>query len=247
MIYPARIEARRVPGASKKQKIKCVNDIFSSSCVRGLLFSAFCFLFSALPLAALDYTIAWDWPTNQTTAAAMQLNPWLKIGPERVDIALSFNGATAYTAIASGVPSTYGTNTYAISLPDDPAWLSTNAVLRVQTRLRYAQPQTSVTVQHQISGLHMVSPPASVTNDTEVTLRWVAAGAGPLVQLGYQVTGAISWQPLAVFGNADSTQGATTNTATWYVSGLQPGPGRIVLQSMSDANISRITNIEVSP
>jgi len=177
----------------------------------------------------------------------MQRYPWLRLGPERVNLDLSYNGGATWSRLATGVPSDYGTNTYAISLPDDPAWLSTNAVLRVQTRLRYAQPQTTVTAAIQISGLHMVAPPSAVTNDTQVTLQWVAAGAGPLVQLGYQVTGAISWQPMAVFGSQDSSQGATTSTATWYVSGLQPGAGRIVLQSMSDANISRITNIEVSP
>jgi hypothetical protein len=241
MIYPARtaIEARRVPVSST-----LVRESFN--CAGGVLCVMLCIL-CAPSAAARDYAISWHWPTNQATAATMQRYPWLRLEPERVNLAISYNGGTAYTDLARGVPSAYGTNTYAISLPDSPAWASTNARIRVQTPARYPQPQTTATAAITICAIHLVTPPTTVTNGSQVQLRWTAAGAGPLIQLGYQVTGAISWQPTAVFGNQDSSQGATTNTATWYADGLQPGPGRIVLQSMSDTNIARIASIEVAP
>ena len=203
--------------------------------------------FGGCAMAENTYQIAWDWPTNTTTAATMQRYPWLRLEPERVDLDLSFDAGENWSRLATGIPSAYGTNTYAVSLPDDPAWLSTNALVRIQSRQRYAQPQAAVQVGIQIAGLHYVTPPAAVTNGTQVNLRWVAAGAGALLQLGYQVTGAQRWQPLAVLGSQDSSRGATTNTATWYVEGLQPGPGRIVLQSMEDLNVSRIHPLEVLP
>lgn len=194
-----------------------------------------------------DYAISWDWPTNTTTAAIEAQYPWLQLGPERVNLELSFNGGSTWSRLASGVPSAYGTNTYAISLPDDPAWKSTNAVIRVLTAPKYAQPQTISTVAIELSGIHLVAPPATVTNGVGVALRWTSAGAGALVQLGYQALGAEIWQPLAVFGSVDSSRAAITNTATWYVEGLTAGSGRILLQSMSDTNITRIASVEVAP
>lgn len=193
-----------------------------------------------------DYAIRWDWPTNTTTAAIEARYPWLQLGPERVNIELSFDAGSTWSRIASGVPSAYGTNTYAISLPDDSAWKSTNAVIRVATAPKYAQPQTISTVAIELSGIHLVAPPTTVTNGVGVALRWTSAGTGALVQLGYQAAGAQSWQPLAVFGSVDSSRAAITNTATWYVDGLPPGSGRILLQSMSDTNITRIASIEVT-
>ena len=194
-----------------------------------------------------DYTISWLWPSNQTTAVTESIYPWLRLGPERVAIDISFNGGAAWSRVASGIPSSYGTNTYAISLPDNPAWKSTNGLIRVQTVPKYAQPQTVNTVSVQLAGIHLVNPPSTVTNGTSVALRWTAAWAGTLVQLGYKADGAQSWQPLAVFGNADSSAAAITNTATWYVAGLPAGSGRIVLQSMSDTNVTRIASLEVAP
>jgi len=240
---PARRENRRVSGFSKKYK-RGVNNV--QTCGLGIL-SAFCWLLTALPALALDYTIAWDWPTNQTTASIEAQYPWLKLGPERVNLAISYDGGTSYSELARGIPSSYGTNTYAISLPDSPAWLSTNAVIRIQTPARLSQPQTTVTRPIQICGLHLVTLPTTITNGSQVQLRWTAAGAGPLIQLGYQVPGDEYWQPMAVFGNIDSSRAAITNTATWYADGLQPGPARIVLQSMSDTNITRIASLEVAP
>lgn len=214
-----------------------------------LLSLVFCLLSAVCSLqsSALDYQISWLWHSNQTAAAVQEQSPWLQLSPERVDIEISYNAGTAWTRLASGIPSAYGTNTYAISLPDSPAWASTAAVVRVQTRQSYAQPRTIATAAINIAGIHLVNPPASVTNGVSVQLRWTAAGAGPLIQLGYQAVGADLWEPLAVLGNMDSTRAATTNAATWYVDGLPAGPSRIVLQSMSDTNISRIASIEVAP
>ena len=67
------------------------------------------------------------------------------------------------------------------------------------------------------------------------------------MQLGFQVRGAHRWKPLAVFGNQDSSQGAATNQATWYVSNLQHLPSRIIIQSLSDQLIYRIHDLEVLP
>jgi len=173
--------------------------------------------------------------------------PWLRLQPERVDIDLSLDGGATYEVLAKGVESTYGTNVWYFDLPDEPQYLSTDARVRVSSRSKYRQPQTVVEAQVSIAGIVFVAPPAAVTNGANVTLRWTAAGAGSLVQLGTRVIGAQSWMPQAVFASVDSNKGATTNSATWAVSGLQALPTEIILQSMADPLCYRRHTLGVSP
>jgi hypothetical protein len=197
--------------------------------------TAFCLLLSALSaLAGNTYPVAWDWPSNTTANAIMDQFPWLRLSPEPVDIALSLDGGATYESLARGVTSTYGTNVWYFELPDQPRYLSTDARVRVSSQPKYRQPQTVVEARVSIAGVVFVAPPATVTNGASVTLRWTAAGAGSLVQLGTRVIGAQSWVPQAVFASADSNKGATTNSAVWAVSGLQSLPTEIILQSMTD-------------
>jgi hypothetical protein len=242
------MEARRVPVASVKMQFGVNNCAFSGSHAwRGLsLLSAFCFLFSALSaLAQNTYPVAWDWPSNTTANAIMDQFPWLRLQPERVDIALSLDGGATYEPLANGVESTYGTNVWYFDLPDQPQYLSTDARVRVSSQSKYRQPQTVVEAQVSIVGIVYVAPPATVTNGASITLRWTAAGAGSLVQLGTRVIGAQSWVPQAVFASVDANKGTVTNSAVWAVSGLQALPTEIILQSMTDPLCYRRHTLEV--
>jgi len=208
--------------------------------------SALCFLFSALSaLAENTYPVAWDWPSNTTVNAIMDQFPWLRLQPERVDIDLSLDGGSTYEPLAKGVESTYGTNVWWFALPDQPQYLSTDASVRVSSQQKYRQPQTVVTAPVSIVGIVFVAPPAAVTNGASVTLRWTAAGAGSLLQLGTRVIGAEDWSPQAVFASVDSNKGATTNSAVWAVSGLQGLPTEIIIQSMTDPLCYRRHTLEV--
>ncbi len=173
--------------------------------------------------------------------------PWLRLAPERVNIDLSLDGGSTYEPLAKGVESAYGTNVWEFTLPDQPQYLSTDARIRVSSQHKYRQPQTVVEAQVSIVGIVFVAPPATVTNGANVTLRWTAAGAGSLVQLGTRVIGAQRWVPQAVFASVDSNKGSVTNSATWAVSGLQGLPTEIILQSMTDPLCYRRHTLGVSP
>jgi hypothetical protein len=213
--------------------------------------SALCFLFSALlalsALAENTYPVVWDWPSNTTVNAIMDQFPWLRLQPERVDIDLSLDGGATYEPLANGVESTYGTNVWWFALPDQPQYLSTDARVRVSSQQKYRQPQTVVTAPVSIVGIVFVAPPAAVTNGASVTLRWTAAGAGSLLQLGTRVIGEQDWSPQAVFASVDSNKGSVTNSAVWAVSGLQGLPTEIILQSMEDPLCYRRHTLGVSP
>ena len=216
-----------------------VNNVL---CVVGALL-----LLTAVASAGNTYPVAWDWPSNTTANAIMDQFPWLRLAPERVDIDLSLDGGATYDPLANGVESTYGTNVWYFDLPDQPQYLSTDARVRVSSRSKYRQPQTVVEVGVSIVGIVFVSPPATVANGANVTLRWTAAGAGSLVQLGTRVIGAQSWVPQAVFASVDSNKGTVTNSAVWAVSGLQSVPTEIILQSMTDPLCYRRHTLEVQP
>lgn len=253
MISPTRMEARRVPAASqsKKQRQFGMNNCAFSSphAWRGLsLICVCCLLLSAVSAFAQNtYPVAWDWPSNTTVNAIMDQFPWLRMQPERVDIDLSLDGGATYEPLANGVESTYGTNVWWFSLPDQPRYLSTDARVRVSSQSKYRQPQTVVTAPVSIVGIVFVVPPATVTNGANVTLRWTASGAGSLLQLGTRVIGEQEWAPQAVFASVDSNKGATTNSDVWAVSGLQGLPTEIILQSMTDPLCYRRHTLEVQP
>lgn len=198
-------------------------------------------------LAANTYPVTWDWPSNTTANAIMDQFPWLRLQPERVDISLSLDGGTSYEPLANGVDSHYGTNIWYFSLPDEPHYLSTDARVRVASQSKYRQPQTIVDVGVVICGIVFVDPPSTVTNGSNVTLRWTAAGAGEYVQLGTRVIGAQTWVPQAVFASVDSNQGTTTNSATWAVADLQSVPTEIILQSMTDPLCYRRHTLTITP
>ena len=211
-------------------------------CVSGIL------LMLATPARAENtYPIAWDWPSNTTINATMDQFPWLRLAPERVNIDLSLDGGSTYELLARGVDSHYGTNIWQFTLPDDPHYLSTDARVRVSSTHKYRQPQTVVEVGVVIAGIAFVDPPATITNGANVTLRWTAAGAGELVQLGTRVIGAANWVPQSVFASTDSNGGATTNSAVWAVADLQAFPTEIILQSMTDPLCYRRHTLTVIP
>lgn len=210
--------------------------------------SIFCLLLSALSARAENtYPVACVWPSNTTANAIMDQFPWLRLAPERVDIALSLDGGATYKPLANGVESTYGTNVWQFTLPDQPQYLSTDARVRVSSQHKYRQPQTVVEAPVSIVGIVFVDPTATVTNGANVTLHWTAAGAGSLVQLGTRVIGAQKWAPQAVFASVDSNKGSVTNSATWAVSGLQSLQTEIILQSMSDPLCYRRHTLSVVP
>lgn len=210
--------------------------------------SALCFLLAASPVLAQNtYPVAWDWPSNTTVNAIMDQFPWLRLQPERVDIDLSLDGGATYEELARGVDSTYGTNVWQFTLPDQPQYLSTAARVRVSSQSKYRQPQTVVEALVVIAGVVFVDPPATVTNGANVTIRWTAAGAGSLVQLGTRVIGAEDWVPQAVFASVDSNKGSVTNSAVWAVSGMSAAPTEIILQSMEDPLCYRRHTLGVAP
>lgn len=211
------------------------------------VFVAYLLLLVSAARAENTYPVAWDWPSNTTANAIMDQFPWLRLQPERVDIDLSLDGGAKYEQLAKGVESTYGTNVWSFDLPDEPHYLSTDARVRVSSRSKYRQPQTVVEAQVNIVGIVFVAPPAACTNGADVTLRWTAAGAGSLVQLGTRVIGAQSWVPQAVFASVDSNKGSVTNSAVWAVSGLQSLPTEIILQSMTDPLCYRRHKLTVIP
>jgi hypothetical protein len=133
------------------------------------------------------------------------------------------------------------------TVPDDPSSLTTYAKVRVSSLPMYGRDLTVQARDISIAGLYLVDAPGTVTNGTDVTLQWVCAGAGSMVQLGTRVVGASSWVPQAMFASQDSSQGATTNSATWSVSGLQAVPTEIILQSMADPLVYRRHTLEVAP
>jgi len=197
--------------------------------------------------AETTYPVTWHWPSNSNAQAIMAQYPWMRLGPERVSISLSLDGGATYEQLATGVPSAYGDNTWYFRLPDAPRYLTAAGRVRVASLPSYRQVQEVVEVNMSIAGIHFIAPPAAVTNGSSVTLRWVASGAGPLVTLGTRVIGAQRWVPQAVFASQDSNGGAITNSATWIVSGLQPIPTEIVMQSLADPLNYRRHALEVSP
>lgn len=217
-----------------------VNNVFA--CVAGILIVA-----AALANAQNTYPVAWDWPSNTTANAIMDQFPWLRLQPERVNIDLSLDGGATYEPLARGVESTYGTNVWQFTLPDQPQYLSTAARVRISSQQKYRQPQTVVEAPVVIAGIVFVNPPSTVTNGASVTLRWTAAGAGSLVQIGTRVIGAQDWVPQSVFASVDSNKGSVTNSAVWAVSGLQGLPTEIILQSMDDPLCYRRHTLGVAP
>ena len=229
MIFPARTNTDRY----------LISAIVA--CVAGLFFLA-------MPLRAENqYPIQWVWHENPEAEQVRQRFPWIRSVAERVNIEISHDGGSTYSLLASGVPSEYGTNTWMYTVPDRPESLSTNARVRVQSLPMYGRAHTVQARDISIAGLYYIDPPATVSNGQDVTLQWVCAGAGTMVQLGTRVVGADRWVPQAVFMSADSNQGATTNTAIWSVTGLQSLPTEIILQSMSDPLVYRRHTLEVQP
>ena len=180
------------------------------------------------------YPITWDWPANTAAAEIEERYPWVRLAPERVAISLSLDNGATWEALAHGVDSVHGLNTWQFRLPDEPRYLTASGRVRVSSLPGYRTVPTEQIVPMSIAGIHMIAPPVGVTNGANVTLRWVASGAGPLVTLGTRVIGATRWIPQAVFASVDSNQGSHTNSAVWAVSGLQSLPTEIVLQSLAD-------------
>jgi hypothetical protein len=191
------------------------------------------------------YPITWYWHQNSQAEVVRQRYPWIRSIAERVNIEISHDGGASYTLLASGVPSDYGNNTWMYTVPDHPSSLSTNARVRVQSLPMYGREHTVDARAISISGLYFVDPPATVTNGADVTLKWVSAGTGGMVQLGTRVIGADTWVPQAVFNSQDSNQGAYTNTAVWSVTGLQSLPTEIILQSLAEPLCYRRHTLEV--
>jgi len=180
------------------------------------------------------YPITWHWPTNATAAAVQAQYPWMRLAPERVNLDISLDGGSTWRSLARGVPSSYGDNIWSMRLPDSPEWLSAATRVGISSLPAYGRELRVQARDIAIVGIHMVDPPTVVTNGVSVTLRWVACGAGALVTLGTRAIGAEDWAAQAVFASTDSNQGATTNSAQWAVSGVQPGAIEIILQSLAD-------------
>jgi hypothetical protein len=204
-------------------------------------------LLASAARAAGPYPITWDWPSNTTAAAVQAQYPWITLAPERVNLDISLDGGTSYRPLARGVPSVYGVNTWSFDLPDSVEWLTSAGIVRVSSLPQYGRTLAVSASAVYIAGIRMVSPPSAVTNGANVSLRWVACGAGGLVTLGTRVVGAADWVPQAVFASTDSNQGAHTNSATWSVSGLQAAPTEIILQSLADPLCYRRHTLEVAP
>lgn len=198
-------------------------------------------------IADNQYPIQWVWATNPEAEAVQSRYPWIKQIAERVNLSISHDGGSTYSLLASGVPSRYGTNTWMYTVPDDPASLATNAKVRVSSLPMYGRDLTVDARDISIAGLYLIDAPGTVTNGTDVTLQWVCAGADSMVQLGTRVVGASGWVPQAMFASVDSSQGGTTNSATWSVSGLQEVPTEIILQSMADPLVYSRHTLEVAP
>jgi hypothetical protein len=198
-------------------------------------------------MAAGPYPITWNWPSNETAAAVQAQYPWMHLEPERVNLDISLDGGTVYRPLAQGVPSAYGDNTWHFQLPDAKEWLTGAGIVRVSSMPMYGRTLAVHASPVVIAGIHLINPPASVTNGASVTLRWVAAGAGVLVTLGTRAIGEEEWVAQAVFASVDSNQGATTNSAVWAVAELQAGPTEIILQSLADPICYRRATLEVAP
>ena len=205
-------------------------------------------LFPGCVLGAGPYPVTWNWPSNEVAAAVQAQYPWITLAPERVNLDISLDGGSSYRPLARGVPSVYGDNTWAFELPDSAEWLTSAGIVRVSSLPQYGRTLAVSASAVYIAGIRMVNPPAVVTNGANVTLRWVACGAGPLVTLGTRVIGSTNdWAAQAVFASTDSNQGATTNSAVWSVSGLQGVPTEIILQSLADPLCYRRHTLEVAP
>lgn len=192
-------------------------------------------LLASAARAAGPYPITWTWPSNTTAAAIQAQYPWMHMAPERVNLDLTLDNGATYRPLAQGVPSVYGDNTWQFQLPDLPEYLSAVARVRVSSMPMYGRTLTVDSSPVYIAGIVLVNPPATVTNGTSVTLRWVACGAGALLTLGTRVIGSTNdWAAQAVVASTDSNQGATTNSAVWSVSGVASGPSEIILQSLAD-------------
>jgi hypothetical protein len=204
-------------------------------------------LFPGCVLAAGPYPITWNWPSNATAAAVQARYPWMQMAPERVNLDISLDGGASYRPLANGVPSQYGDNTWSFSLLDVPEWISSTGVVRVSSLPMYGRTLTVQASSVVIAGIHLVNPPAAVTNGTSVTIRWVACGSGPLVQLGSRAIGTEDWISQAVVASIDSNKGTHTNSAVWSVSGVAAGPSEIILQSLEDPLCYRRHTLEVAP
>lgn len=230
--------------------LKCVLVLTAGNylglALRSLFLSIF-FFFCNLATAENSYPVTWNWPSNATAAAVQAQYPWIKLSPERVNISISLDAGATYEPLATGVDSVYGDNTWYFNLPDSTHYLSTSAIVSVRSMPQYRQADCVVTVPVVIAGIRFVNPPAAVTNGTSVTLRWVSAGAGELLQLGTRPIGGDEWRAQAVFASADSNGGTVTNSATWSVSGLDSVPTEILLQSMTDPLCYRRAAVEVLP
>lgn len=203
----------------------------------------------AVPALAgvIPVSVRWVWHEPSVTAREQMSRPaWLHIDPERVSVDLSIDGAT-WTELARGVPSRHGTNVWTHYLPDDPAYLSDAALIRVRTLRTHADPTGAHVVSNPIRGLYITDIPATVTNGTEVVVRWVCAGAGDWVQLGVDDLhgNEPGFRADVLAASVDSIGGAVTNQLLWYVADLQPGPASVVIQSMSDSRVHRVATVEV--
>lgn len=249
MIFTTRMEVRRVPCASKLEN-NGVNNcyFFRAHACRGLIISILWVLFYVFAASAENtYPVAWNWPSNATAAVVQAQYPWIKLSSERVNISISLDAGATYEPLATGVDSVYGDNTWYFNLPDSTHYLSASAFVRVSSMPQYRQADCVVTVPVVIAGIRFINPPSVVTNGSSVTLRWVSAGAGNLVQLGTRPIGGDEWRAQAVCASVDSTQGGTTNSVTWSVSGLDAVPTEILLQSIDDPLCYRRAALEVLP
>jgi hypothetical protein len=205
-------------------------------------------LLASAARAAGPYPITWNWPSNSTAAAVQARYPWMQLAPERVNLDISLDGGSVYRPLANGVPSVYGDNTWTFNLPDAPEWLTSAGIVRVSSLPQYGRTLAVQASAVVIGGIHLVNPPSAVTNDSNTTLRWVASGAGSLVQLGTRAVGTTNdWAGHAVFASLDSNEGGVTNSAVWAVSDIQGGATEIIIQSLADPLCYRRHTLQVAP
>ena len=194
-----------------------------------------------------EFAARWVWATPHADAlAAMRLPEWQRIDPERVAIDLSLDDGAAWTEVARGVPSAYGTNEYMLTIPDWPATLTDYARIRVRCIRTVANPAPDhIGARFTIAGIHFVNLPTRVTNGVECALSWVCAGVGDFATLGSRSPTAFEWRSDGLFVSQDSIAGGYTNTVAWIPTALPVPTAHIVLQSMTDERCYRVAQLEV--
>jgi hypothetical protein len=195
-----------------------------------------------------EHLVQWVWANPGTNHAAhLRLPDWQRIAPERVAIDLSLDDGATWTEFARGVDSAYGTNSYLLTLPDWPQFLSDYARIRLRCIRTYANPAPDhIGPRFPIAGIHYVALPTAVTNGVATTLSWVAAGVGEFVQLGSRAPTESAWRPDGLFVSQDSIAGAATNSVEWTPVDLSIPTAHIILQSSSNPKIYRTATLQVS-